>query len=128
LAAWGENRENNGYANVDDSYLAEWDLEATPKTAVYGRVENTTKQIIGLGFHPKGFTHPHSYSHINALTLGGVRDLPLLGSMRVGVGADVTFYPRLSPDMTELYEGSHSYHFFVRWRPHAVPATHTHSH
>ena len=48
-------------------------------TSVYGRAEKSAKQIFGLGFHPKGFTHPHFYSHVNALTLGAVRDLPIAG-------------------------------------------------
>jgi hypothetical protein len=124
--AWGENRENNGYNNVDDSYLVEWDLRATPMTTVYGRAERTTKQVLGLGFHPAGFTHPHLYSHIDAVTVGLVRDLPIFTSNRIGLGADITVYPRTSPDMTDLYEGSHSYHFFLRWRPRTASAGHVH--
>jgi hypothetical protein len=126
IVAWGENRENNGYANVDDSYLIEWDLGVSRTTSVYGRAEQVAKQILGLGFHPAGFTHPHVYSHIDAGTLGVVRDLPFIHAARVGLGADATIYPRMSPDMTELYEGSHSYHVFLRWRPRAVAAGHVH--
>jgi hypothetical protein len=124
--AWGENREDNGFANVDDSYLAEWDLRATPATTLYGRAERATKQVLGLGLHPRGFTHPHFYSHVDALTLGLVRDLPIIGRSRIGLGADITVYPRTSPEMTELYEGSHSYHFFVRWRPSGTSPGHVH--
>ena len=113
---WGENRENNGFDNVDDSYLLEWDFRATPTLALYGRAENSTKQILGLGFHPAGYTHPHFYSHVQALTLGAVRDLPIVRWSRLGVGADVTMYGA-SPEMTDLYEGSHSFHVFLRWRP-----------
>jgi hypothetical protein len=125
-AAWGENREYNGFNNVDDSYLIEWDLHATAKTMFYGRAERTTKQVLGLGFHPAGFTHPHFYSHIDAVTLGLVRDLPGIEWGRVGAGADITVYPRTSPELTDLYEGSHSYHFFVRWRPRGTSAGHVH--
>ena len=124
--AWGENREDNGFDNVDDSYLAEWDLRATPRTTIYGRAEQTTKQVLGLGFHPRGFTHPHFYSHIDAVTLGMVRDLPAIRWSRVGVGADITVYPRTSPEMTDLYEGSHSYHVFLRWRPNGTSTGHVH--
>ncbi len=124
--AWGENRENNGYDNVDDSYLAEWDYRATPRTALYGRLERATKQIFGLGFHPAGFTHPHFYSHVDAATLGVVVDLPFVHAARAGLGADLTVYPRLSPELADLYEGSHSYHVFVRWRPNATHAGHAH--
>ena len=125
-AAWGENRENNGYDNVDDSYLVEWDLRATTNTVFYGRVERATKQLLGLGFHPAGFTHPHFYSHLDTATFGVVRDLPIARGSRIGLGADFTFYPRTSQELTDLYEGSHSYHFFVRWRPAASHANHIH--
>ena len=126
LAAWGQNREFNGFNNVDDSYLFEWDLRATPLTVVYGRAERATKQVLGLGFHPAGFTHPHFYSHVDAVTVGFVRDLPVVSSSRIGIGADLTIYPRTSPELTELYEGSHSYHVFVRWRPATTHAAHVH--
>jgi hypothetical protein len=116
--AWGENREFNGFNNVDDSYLLEWDFRATDTLTIYGRGEKSAKQIFGLGFHPRGFSHPHFYSHVSALTLGAVRDLPIAGTRigRVGVGGDVTWYPTMT-DVLDLYEGSHSYHVFLRWRP-----------
>ena len=114
--AWGQNREFNGYDNTDDTYLLEWDLRATGATSVYGRAEKSAKQIFGLGFHPKGFTHPHFYSHVTALTVGAVRDLPIAGMGRIGVGSDITWYPVMS-DVLDLYEGSHSFHVFLRWRP-----------
>ncbi len=92
--AWGQNREFNGYDNTDDTYLLEWDLRATGATSVYGRAEKSAKQIFGLGFHPQGFTHPHFYSHVTALTVGAVRDLPIAGMGRIGVGGDVTLVSR----------------------------------
>ena len=126
--AWGQNHEFNGYDNTDDSYLLEWDLRATSTTSVYGRAEKSAKQIFGLGLHPKGFAHPHFYSHVNALTFGAVRDLAIVGigagMGRVGVGSDVTWYPVMS-DVLDLYEGSHSFHVFLRWRP-ARTAGHVH--
>jgi len=88
------------------------------------RIESA-KQIFGLGFHPKGFTHPHYYSHVNALTFGAVRDLPIAGMGRFGVGGDVTWYPMMR-DVLDLYEGSHSFHVFLRWRPTAAPTGHVH--
>ena len=123
--AWGQNHEFNGFANTDDSYLLEWDLRTTRATSLYGRAENVTKQIFGLGLHPRGFTHPHFYSHATALTLGTVRDLPIAGRSRIGSGADITFY-RASPELTDLYDGSHSFHFFIRWRPGESSAGHHH--
>jgi hypothetical protein len=124
-AAWGQNRENNGFDNTDDSYLLEWDLGVTRQTILYGRAEQVTKQVIGLGFHPKGFAHPHFYSHIGALTLGAVRDLPGVRANRFGVGADLTVY-RMSPEITDLYDGSYSYHVFLRWRPILTSTRHVH--
>jgi hypothetical protein len=122
--AWGQNHQFNGYDNTDDTYLLEWDFRATSATSVYGRAEKSAKQIFGLGFHPQGFTHPHFYSHVSALTLGAVRDLPTAGMGRVGVGGDVTWYPVMS-DVLDLYDGSHSFHVFLRWRP-ARAAVHVH--
>ena len=124
LVAWGENRVNNGFENVDDSYLAEWDIRATRPLAIYGRTERAMKQILGLGFHPRGFTHPHFYSRITAFTFGGVHHLPVRAVTTLGIGADVTVY-RTSSEMAEFYEGSHSYHVFLRWRP-AVSTAHVH--
>jgi hypothetical protein len=123
--AWGQNREFNGFYNTDDSYLLEWDLRASRMTTLYGRGEHLTKQILGLGLHPRGFTHPHYYSRVDALTLGAVRDLPAAGRSRLGVGADITMY-RSSPELAELYQGSHSFHFFLRWRPRVSSAEHAH--
>jgi len=47
IAAWGENREFNGYNNTDDSYLLEWDLRATGTTSLYGRAENRRSRSSG---------------------------------------------------------------------------------
>jgi len=124
-AAWGENREFNGFDNTDDSYLFEWTLRPTNAWSTYGRGEQAKKQIFGLGLHPRGFTHPHFYSRIDALTIGVVRDLPIARGRRIGIGADVTAY-RTSPELTELYDGSHSFHVFLRWRPGSAPAAHAH--
>jgi hypothetical protein len=125
-AAWGENREFNGFDNVDDSYLVEWDFGVMQNTTFYGRAERATKQVLGLGFHPRGLAHPHFYSHVDVVTLGAVQDLPIVRWSRVGIGADITVYPSTSTELTELYEGSHSYHFFVRWRPNTTSARHAH--
>ena len=43
---------------------------------------------------------------------------------RIGVGADVTWYPVMS-DVLDLYEGSRSFHVFLRWRPSRRQATST---
>ncbi|HZR25586.1 MAG TPA: hypothetical protein VFA59_18460 [Vicinamibacterales bacterium] len=116
--AWGENRDAVVINGVSDNFLLEWDLNAASKTFFYGRAEVSEKEILGLGFHPLGFLHPHVYSHIDALTLGLVRDVVDGSVGRVGVGGDVTLY-HMSPDLLPFWAGSHSYHVFLRWRPNA---------
>jgi len=115
-AAWGENREFNGFQNVEDGYLLEWDLRATGASTFYGRGEVAKKHLFGLISHPKGFTHPHAYSDVAALTLGYIRDLPFPATTRLGIGGDVTLY-HTSQDLIVYYGGSRSYHVFLRWRP-----------
>jgi hypothetical protein len=123
--AWGENRMFNGFQNVEDGYLLEWDFRATGASTFYGRAEAAAKHLFGLISHPKGFTHPHAYSDVDAVTLGYVQDLPIPGTTRFGFGGDVTFY-RTSPDLLIYYGGSHSYHVFLRWRPGATSPAHVH--
>ena len=124
--AWGENRQAVVANGVSDGFLFEWDLRAAAATSFYGRAEITEKELFGLGLHPIGFAHPHYYSHIDALTLGAVRDLPTNArGGRIGVGADVTLY-HMSADAEYYWAGSHSYHFFLRWRPIVSMAHHHH--
>jgi hypothetical protein len=124
-AAWGENREFTPFRGVADAFLLEWDLEATGALALYGRTEVLKKEIFGLGFHPKGFGHPHIFSDIDALTLGAVHDLPFARMGRLGLGGDITVYT-MSPDMEPTFGGSRSFHVFLRWRPRSTPAMHVH--
>jgi hypothetical protein len=123
---WGENREDTGLNGTADGYLLEWDLKATGLSTVYGRAEVASKQIFGIGGHPKGsaFAHRHNYSLVKALTTGYIRDLPIPALGRVGVGADVTFY-QMPVGLLEYFEGSHSFHVFLRWRP-SIAAPHIH--
>ena len=123
--AWGHHREDNGFNDHSDGYLLEWDLRATERTALYGRAEVSAKQIFGLGLHPVGFNHPHFYSHIDALTLGLVRDIAPDRWGRLGIGADVTVY-RMSQDLIAYFDGSQSFHVFLRWRPARASIAHVH--
>jgi hypothetical protein len=123
--AWGENREDIVINGVSDGYLLEWNLQATPRLALYGRSEIALKELFGLGLHPFGFQHPHIYSHFDTLTLGLVRDFVTHRWARIGVGGDVTLY-HMSPDMLQYYEGSRSFHAFVRWRPNSTEGSHIH--
>jgi hypothetical protein len=123
--AWGRNIEYNGYNDAADGYLLEWDLRAHRLSTLFGRAEKVRKQIFGLGFHPKGFNHKHTYSDVAAVTIGYVQHLRADRWGRVGVGADATVY-RTSPDLREFYGSSRSYHLFIRWRPTAAPVAHVH--
>jgi hypothetical protein len=123
--AWGQTREAVVVNGNSDGFLLEWDLAAAPKTIFYGRSEIAVKQVFGLGFHPRGFLHPHIYSHIDAFTFGGVRDVTTGRWSRIGLGADVTVY-HMSPDLLEFFDGSHAFHIFIRWRPNAIAHHHVH--
>jgi hypothetical protein len=123
--AWGHHVEDNGFNDHADGYLLEWDLRATARTAIYGRVEDSAKQIFGLGLHPAGFNHPHFYSHITPFTLGVVRDIGPARWGRLGIGADATVY-RMSEDLIPYFDGSRSFHVFLRWRPARTSMAHVH--
>ena len=63
--AWGENRQDVVANGVSDGFLVEWDCRSTTRWPTYGRAEITNKELLGLGFHPKGFAHPHIDSHVD---------------------------------------------------------------
>jgi hypothetical protein len=123
--SWGQHREDNGFNDHADGYLLEADLRATDRTAIYSRLEVSAKQIFGLGLHPRGFNHQHTYSHIDALTLGLVRDVGPPQWGRFGLGADFTVY-RMSEDLIPFFDGSRSFHVFLRWRPLRTSMAHVH--
>jgi len=123
--AWGHHDEDNGFNDHSDGYLLEWDLRATDRTAVYGRAEVSAKQIFGLGLHPAGFNHKHIYSHVRPFTLGVVRDIVSGPPGRFGIGADATVYG-MSEDLVQFFDGSRSFHVFVRWRPSRSSIAHVH--
>ena len=122
---WGENRDAVVTNGVSDSFLFEWDQHVAGRLTTYGRAEVAEKEILGLGYHPFGFAHPHVYSHIDALTLGLVEDVVNGRLGRFGIGADATLY-HMSPDLLPYWEGSSSYHVFLRWRPNVGGHHHHH--
>jgi hypothetical protein len=65
------------------------------------------------------------YSHIDPLTIGLVRDFGPDRWGRLGIGADFTVY-RMSDDMKVFFDGSDSFHVFLRWRPLRTSMTHVH--
>jgi hypothetical protein len=123
--AWGHHVEDNGFNDHADGYLLEWDLRATDRLSIYGRAENSTKEIFGLGLHPTGFNHKHFYSHIDPLTVGFVHDIAPARYGRLGIGADATVY-RMSEDLIQYFDGSRSFHVFLRWRPLRSSMAHVH--
>ena len=54
-----------------------------------------------------------------------MRELPIMAGSRVGIGGDVTLYG-MSSDLVAFFDGSRSYHAFLRWRPAATSAAHIH--
>jgi hypothetical protein len=122
---WGQNRAKVVQNGVSNGEMLEWNLEASKTLQLYGRAEIMERQLFGLGLHPRGFEHPHFYHHMDALTLGAVRDLIATRWTRLGIGGDITLY-HMSPDLLQYYEGSHSYHVFLRWRPNTTGGAHVH--
>jgi len=122
-AAWGQNREI--YFTLD-GYLVEWDLRASAMNTIYGRAESMLKEILGLGVHPAGLlNHPRNLSNIAALTIGYVREIPMVSRSRFGIGADVTVH-RSSENLVDYFGSPRSYHVFLRWRPDQTAPAHIH--
>ena len=107
-----------------DAYM----VEATHhwgRNSLYTRFERVTLETEKLLFplvvhihHPQEITDP-----MNALTLGGVRDLTVVNGFSLGIGADFTFFgvpERLKTPYstsTTAFEMPKSFHVFVRLRP-----------
>ena len=99
-----------------------------PELPTFGRAEAVRKEVLGLHVHPRGQLHPHYLSDIGALTFGVVQDLTFIGVERYGrwgIGGDVTGY-LMSSDLQPIYDGSSSFHVFLRWRPAGAAIAHSH--
>jgi mono/diheme cytochrome c family protein len=126
---WGRNHEQHGNSN---SYLLESTINLVDKNYVYTRMELVDKQglleenIFGRRgpdqFHSigKGLElgdHFDQFFRVGAFTFGGVRDIVADSKLRVGIGADVTFY-HVPEGLKPIYGSSPtSFHFFLRLRP-----------
>jgi hypothetical protein len=111
---WGENREVHG---ILDGYLFEWDYRVTGHDTVYGRAESAAKDLLDLGGpDPPGFIEFHRISHVQALTVGYVREISQQRWGRIGIGADTTVY-HVPDNLIEFYGAPHSFHVFLRYRP-----------
>jgi len=113
LAAFGQNREIHG--NLE-AYLFEATIRPTPMNGVYTRVESVAKDILDVGFHPRGGVfHRHRQSQVGAFTIGYIRDLLTMQAGTLGVGTDITAYA-VPANLKESYGSPLSFHVFVRYR------------
>jgi mono/diheme cytochrome c family protein len=126
---WGRNHELHGNSNA---YLLESTANFLDKNYLYTRMELVDKP--GLLeeniFGRRGLDEFHSigngfevgdrfdqFFRVGAFTLGGVRDIVAAPKLRVGIGADVTFY-HVPEGLKSIYGSSPtSYHVFLRLRP-----------
>lgn len=110
--AFGRNRET--YGNIDGSLAeAAW----RPRQFIaYVRAEVVEKNILTAGgLHPPGFTHPHIFSTVGALTFGLARELRRSRAGDFAAGADLTMH--VVPDNLRDSYGTRPYsvHVYLRW-------------
>ena len=126
---WGRNHERHGSSNA---YLLESTANFFDKNYLYTRMELVDKlglleeNIFGRPgldeFHPigNGFELGNRFEQsfrVGAFTFGGVRDIVADSKLRVGIGADVTFY-HVPDGLKPIYGSSPtSFHVFLRIRP-----------
>jgi mono/diheme cytochrome c family protein len=127
---WGRNHELTGNSNA---YLFESTVNFLDKNYAYTRLELVDKPGLllentwgrpGLDAADLSETGPDSSVNlqnqafrIGAFTFGGVRDVVTDPKLRVGVGADVTFYEIPDP-LKPIYGSSPlSFHVFLRFTP-----------
>ncbi|PYP84136.1 MAG: hypothetical protein DMF61_21300 [Blastocatellia bacterium AA13] len=126
---WGRNHELNGNSN---SYLLESTANFLDKNYLYTRMELVDKpglleeNIFGRqgldqfqvvdGRIERGPLFERFF-RVGAFTFGGVRDIAADSKLRIGVGADVTFY-HVADGLNAIYGSSPtSFHVFLRIRP-----------
>jgi hypothetical protein len=138
---WGRNHETHGNSNA---YTFESTVNFKDKNYAYTRLELADKSGLlqeniwgrpGLISADAPFNHDRLVNHdqlagadphddladrwfrVGAMTFGGVRDVVAESKLRVGLGADVTFYH--VPDGLRAIYGSQptSFRVFVRLRP-----------
>jgi mono/diheme cytochrome c family protein len=126
---WGRNHERHGNSNA---YLLESTANFLDKNYLYTRMELVDKlglleeNIFGRPgldeSHPVGSgigagDHFDQSFRVAAFTFGGVRDIVADSKLRVGIGADVTFY-HVPTGLKPIYGSSPaSFHVFLRIRP-----------
>jgi hypothetical protein len=121
--AWGRNDEDHG---TSDAFLAEGAWQATRHDQVFARAERAEKDrelLAEKHLHADDVAEAEDLVPVGALTVGYLRSMRLVGSLDLGLGADVTVYD-VPSSLHEAY-GAHpvSTHFFarLRWgRPHGA--------
>ena len=111
--AAGRNREF--YGNLDAA-LVEATWRPSPLWVTYVRGEVVEKNILTAGgLHPPGFTHPHIFSTVGALTAGLVREVHDSRAGNFSAGLDFTAH-WVDPNLVDSY-GEHpfSIHASLRW-------------
>src|SRR6185503_17486635 len=101
-----QNREIHGNF---EAYLLEATIRASQRGLVYTRAESVDKDILDVGFHPRGTFHRHRHSQVGALTLGYLYEFLRSEAGNFGVGADVTRYA-VPENLQEPYGSPTSYH------------------
>lgn len=132
---WGRNHEAHGNSNA---YTFESTVNFREKNYLYTRLELGDKNgllqeniwgrsglvadhrlddIDHIGGSELHDENTERWFRVGALTFGGVRDIIAEPRLRVGIGADVTFYH--VPDGLKGIYGSQptSFHIFLRFRP-----------
>jgi hypothetical protein len=132
---WGRNHETHGNSNA---YTFESTVNFKDKNYLYTRLELGDKNgllqeniwgragLIDTHGHAEivhaADADPHSeladrWFRVGAVTLGGVRDVIARPALRVGLGADVTFY-HVPGDLKSVYGSQPAgFRFFVRLKP-----------
>ncbi len=118
-AIWGRVHKIATGANLN-SYLLESTLNFRQRNYAFSRFELVDKDEL----FPQALVHP-AY-RIGAYTFGGVRDLVQRRAWQLGLGADVTFYSK--PAVLDAAYGNQpvSFQIFLRVRPGASSAQHSH--
>jgi len=126
LSAWtfafGQNREIHGNF---EAYLFEAAINASARGLVYTRAESVDKDILDVGFHPRGVFHRHRHSQVGALTAGYLFNFLKTKAGVFGVGADLTRYS-VPENLNDSYGSPSSYHVFVHYSLRGQGAGHVH--
>jgi len=113
---WGRNREEHG---TTDSFLGEAAYQLTELDQLYGRVERVEKPLELLLTKSLEAASPagaEAVVPVRAFTVGYFRDLKIFGTIRAGLGADLTVFG-VPSELQEVYGQSPvSAHVFARLR------------